>query len=345
MTTFKIAGLAVQGERFGIGHAARLRYLLDSSTKLGWDTSQFDITKCSEGEKQIEDLINKLRVFECLIIDVDPRYVEENHEVLSQVFVALQQSKCTLVLIDSRIDFPIRQTFPSIQFNLVICPYGPSGVEIDGEEIIGFGASIFEESLRDLRSQIGNPIQTPRSILITCGGSDPFNITTLYLRSLNLLVSKSLTIKIVIGSHFPQIHLYELENEGRKSHHRIQFLNAPESLTRYYLGVDIALVTGGLTRNEVLFLGIPSVVTDLNIEQEVSTKLFESGGGLLRAGTYLQDSEEELVESMSMKALELLDSQALRKEIAINARLLMPDGGVELVLREIERICKKKSPL
>jgi spore coat polysaccharide biosynthesis predicted glycosyltransferase SpsG len=111
------------------------------------------------------------------------------------------------------------------------------------------------------------------------------------------------------------------------------------------LGVDIALVTGGLTRNEVLFLGIPSVVTDLNIEQEVSTKLFESGGGLLRAGTYLQDSEEELVESMSMRALELLDSQALRKEIAINARLLMPDGGVELVLREIERICNKKSPL
>lgn len=345
MKSLKIAGLAVQGERFGIGHASRLRYLLGSSKELDWDTSQFDITEISVDQKQVENLINELSVFDCIIIDLDPRFVEENCEILSQVFVALQQSKCILILIDSRADFPIRHIFPDIQFHLEICPYGSSGVVIDGNKIVGFGASVFEESLRDLRRRIRNPIRTPRNILITCGGSDPFNITTLYLRSLNLLRSKNLNIVIVIGCHFPPRNLLILENEAKKSHHQIQFLNSPESLTQSYTGIDVALVTGGLTRNEVLFLGVPSIVTDLNIEQEVSTKLFESEGGLLRAGTYHQDSEEDLIASMSMKALNLLNSQTLRKEIAISARLLMPDGGGELVLREIERVCNKKNHL
>jgi len=343
MTNLKIAGIAVQGERFGIGHASRSRYLLGSSKELGWKTSQFDITEIIDDQKQVENIISELRVFDCIIIDVDPRFAKENCDILNQVFVALQQSKCTLVLIDSRIDFPIMQTFPGIQFNLVICPYGSSGVVIHGNRITGFGASVFELSLRELRSQIRYPIRTPWNILITCGGSDPFNITTLYLRSLNRLSSKYLNVKIVIGSHFPQIHLSVLENEARKSHHQIQFLNSPESLTQCYIDVDVALVTGGLTRNEILFLGIPSVVTDLNIDQEVSTKLFELGRGLLRAGTYHQDSEDELIASMSMKTLNLLNSQSLRNEIAISARLLMPDGGGEIVLREIERICNKKN--
>lgn len=345
MKNLKIAGLAVQGERFGIGHASRLRYLQGSSKELGWDISLFDITEFSVDQKQVENLIKELRFFDCIIIDLDPRFVEENCEILSQVLVALQHSKCTLVLIDSRIDFPIMHTFPDVQFHLVICPYGSSGVVIGGNKIIGFGASVFEESLQELRRRIRNPIRTPRNILITCGGSDPFNITTLYLRSLNLLRSRNLNVLIVIGCHFPPSNLLILENEAKKSHHQIQFLNSPESLTQSYIGIDVALVTGGLTRNEVLFLGIPSIVTDLNIDQEVSTKLFESEGGLLRAGTYHKDSEEDLIVSMSMKALNLLNSQTLRKEISISARLLMPDGGGELILREIERICKKMNHL
>jgi spore coat polysaccharide biosynthesis predicted glycosyltransferase SpsG len=345
MTKLMLAGLSVQGETYGIGHASRLRYLLSESAEKGWKISQFDITEVLSDQTQVLALISELSFFECVIIDVDPRFARENYVVLSQVFVSLQQFKCALVIIDSRTDFPISQIFPDIQFNLAICPYGTPGVEIDGNKITGFGATIFEKSLRDLRSQIVKIVRTPRNVLITCGGSDPLNITTLYLRSLNLLVSRNLKVNIVIGSHFPQTHLQKLEREAKESCHQIQFIFAPKSLTQSYLGVDIALVTGGLTRNEVLFVGIPAVVTDLNIDQEFSTKLFELGGGLLRAGTYHEDSEEELIDIMRGKTLDLLNSQTLRKDMNNSARLLMPDGGVELVLREIERICNKQNQL
>ena len=95
MTNLKIAGIAVQGERFGIGHASRSRYLLGSSKELGWKTSQFDITEIIDDQKQVENIISELRVFDCIIIDVDPRFAKENCDILNQVFVALQQSKCT----------------------------------------------------------------------------------------------------------------------------------------------------------------------------------------------------------------------------------------------------------
>ena len=238
---------------------------------------------------------------------------------------------------------PIRQNLSGVEFDLVICPYGPPGLEIGERKIFGFGASIFDKSLIGLRDQSKISRNFPSNFLITCGGSDPFNIATLYLRSLNHFLVDIFDIKIVVGSHFPKRNFLDLECEASMSHHKIQFIDAPQSLTHSYLGVDVALVTGGLTRNEVLLLGIPAIVTDLNIEQEISTKLFESGGALLRAGTYHQDGEADLILSMQLNITSLLNSQALRERMSESARIMMPGGGSELILKEIEQICIRKN--
>ena len=182
------------------------------------------------------------------------------------------------------------------------------------------------------------------NFLIACGGSDPFNVSTLYLRALNKLLTQKLDVQIIIGPHFLKSNLIELMSEVGKSRHEIQLIDSPLNLTSSYLEVDIALITGGLTRNEVLFLGIPSVVTDLSVDQEVSSQFFESAESLIRAGTCSQ-GDEWLIESMETKILKLMTSPTLREKMSRNARLLMPGGGSELILREIEQICLRKSQL
>lgn len=339
-----ITGLAVQSEKYGIGHSVRLNSLLDVTKKNGWSPTQFDLTWLAGNQSQVSALIAEVQASDCLVLDADPRFVEESLDLLDQILGAVNQAKCALVLFDSRTNFPVRQNISRFQFDLTICPYGPPGVQITKDEIIGFGATIFDASLVELRIENRDCLREPLNFLIACGGSDPFNVSTLYLRALNKLMTQKLDVQIIIGPHFLKSNLIELMSEVGKSKHEIQLIDSPSNLTSSYLEVDIALITGGLTRNEVLFLGIPSVVTDLNVDQEVSSRFFESGECLIRAGTCSQ-GDEWLIESMETNILKLMTSPTLREKLYSNARLLMPGGGSELILREIEQICVRKSQL
>ena len=339
-----MSGLAVQSEKYGIGHAVRLSNLLSASEKLGWSASQFDLTLLTGNQNQVSALISEIKNSDCLVLDIDPRFAADNLDFLSQILSAFKETNCALILFDSRTNFPIRQVISQIKFDLTICPYGLPGVEITKNEIVGFGATIFDDSLRDLQIEYKVLSREPNNFLIACGGSDPLNISTLYLRALNQLDFYSFHIRIVIGPHFLTSNFTDLEREVEKSRHQIEFINSPQNLTSSYLEADIALVTGGLTRSEVLFLGIPTVVTDLNIEQEISTQFFESAEGLLRAGTY-SEGEQALIEGMRKKILKLLSSQTVREKMSSNARILMPGGGCEIILREIEQTCIRKRQL
>lgn len=337
-----VTGLAVRSEKYGIGHATRLNSLLNATKESGWSPNQYDLIPLTSDQTQLPKLIAEIEGSDCLILDVDPRFVEENLDLLDHLLGTVNQTNCALVLFDSGTNFPIREVISRIQFDLSICPYGPPGVQITKDEIIGFGATIFDTSLEVLRIDHRDCHREPFNFLIACGGSDPFNVSTLYLRALNHLRSQKLVISIVQGPHFLKSNLVLLMSEVKKSRHKIRFIDSPSNLASSYEQVDIALVTGGLTRNEVLFLGIPSVVTDLNFDQEVSTQFFESTECLLRAGTCSQ-GDELLIQNMKTKILKLTDNQFLREKMSSNARLLMPGGGTELIIREIERICIRKS--
>ena len=337
-----VTGLAVQSEKYGIGHAARLNSLLNATKESGWSPIQFDLIPLATNQAQLSKLITEIEGSDCLILDVDPRFVEENLDLLDYLLGTVNQTNCALVLFDSGTNFPIREAISRIQFDLSICPYGPPGVQITKDEIVGFGATIFDSSLETFRDNHWDCHREPFNFLIACGGSDPFNVSTLYLRALNHLPSQELLISIVKGPHFLKSNLVQLMSEAKGSKHKIQFIDSPSNLTSSYSQVDIALVTGGLTRNEVLYLGIPSVVTDLNFDQEVSTQFFESAECLLRAGTCSQ-SDEVLIQNMKTKILKLKNSPFLRETMSRNARLLMPGGGTEIIIREIEQICIRKS--
>ena len=342
MTRKVVTGLAVQSEKYGIGHAARLNSLLNVAKESGWSPYQFDLAPLTANQAQLLELIAEVADSDCLILDVDPRFVEENLDLLDHLLRSVNHTKCALVLFDSGANFPVREAISRIQFDLSICPYGPLGVKITKDEIIGFGATIFDASLEALRIEQRDCHREPFNFLIACGGSDPFNVSTLYLRALNQLLNQKLFISIVKGPHFLKSNLIELMGEVRKSKHKVQFIDSPSNLASSYSQIDIALVTGGLTRNEVLFVGIPSVVTDLNFDQEVSTQFFESSECLLRAGTCSQ-GDELLIQNMKTKILNLTSSPLLREKMSSNARLLMPGGGTELIIKEIEQICIRKS--
>ena len=338
----RMVALSVRGLKYGIGHSSRVKYLLSYSEINGWSTTHLDITQIVSHSTLFERVISEIQSATCLFIDLDPRFVVESRQVLQEIFDLIPLERVVVVIMDSKTDFPIRGMFPSITFDLSICPYGHLGLRTAENELTGFGATIFDNSLKILREEPKEISVNALSVLVSCGGSDPLDVTSLFLQALNLIRSQKMRILTVIGSHFPISHRTNLDLISRESDHQIVFVESPNSLTSLYSDVDIALVTGGLTRNEVLFMGIPSIVVNIDPEQHSSTCIFESAGGLLQAGTLISGEESQIIQKTHKLVDNLVNNQSLRINLATNARLAMPDGGCEKILREIELLCKAK---
>lgn len=337
-----MVALSVKGEKYGIGHSSRVKYFLSYSERNGWGSAHLDITQITSKSPLFERVISEIQAATCLFIDLDPRFVADFRYVLQEIFDLVPQERVVMVIMDSKTDFPIRSMFPTTTFDLSICPYGHLGLRFAQNELTGFGATIFDESLNILREESKRISSNPLSVLVSCGGSDPLNVTSLFLQGLNQIHSKKMRILTVVGSHFPISHRTNLEFISRNSSHQVVFVDSPSSLTSLYSEVDIALVTGGLTRNEVLFIGIPSIIVNIDPEQHSATSLFESVGGLLQAGTLISGEESQIIGHTHRLVGDLINNETLRINLAENAKLAMPNGGCEKILREIELLCISK---
>jgi hypothetical protein len=105
-----VTGLAVQSEKYGIGHAARLNSLLNATKESGWSPNQFDLIRLTADQTQLPKLIAEIEGSDCLILDVDPRFVEENLDLLDHLLGTVNQTNCALVLFDSGTGHRARQS-------------------------------------------------------------------------------------------------------------------------------------------------------------------------------------------------------------------------------------------
>ena len=120
-----------------------------------------------------------------------------------------------------------------------------------------------------------------RNILITLGGSDPKNVTTWILDSLQTIDIPGLTITIIIGAANP--HRDSLEACVMRSIYPVQLVWNATNMPDYIAAADLAISAGGSTIWELLMLGLPNIIVTLADnqvaiaqslhEQEVSVSL------------------------------------------------------------------------
>lgn len=97
-----------------------------------------------------------------------------------------------------------------------------------------------------------------KKILVTLGGSDPDNVT---LKVVEALLDFDMHIKVAVGGSNP--HLIEIENFIKRRNDKLAFIEVIINTTdmpNLMAWADVAVVAGGSTSWEVVFMGLPALV-------------------------------------------------------------------------------------
>jgi spore coat polysaccharide biosynthesis predicted glycosyltransferase SpsG len=337
----QITSLSINGPSYGIGHTSRQRSLLETAKFDGWQIKEVAIVESAPLLQQLIGLWKIAKDSSCLVIDLDPRFVKKHHLELNEFIGGKYLNSIHKVVIDAGPNFPIREILNQVQFDLAIYPYGVIGATVKGDELSGFGYSIFPKELQDVRRTKLNTLNEKQNVLISCGGSDPLNITSLYLETLKHFSVTKLNIKVVIGKFFSKNQIENVKRLVGDVPHEVDVLYSPLSLEKAFEFADISFVTGGLTRNESMFSGVCTVVTDINQEQFESTKLFVERNAVVSLG--IPDFQNKSRKKLFAKDVifSILSDRKRQKELIKNAKLCFPKNGASQVLAEISVLCSR----
>ena len=164
-----------------------------------------------------------------------------------------------------------------------------------------------------------------RNLLVTLGGSDPANATTKILHGLKSIDIAGLHAKVVVGAANP--HRRDIAHAAAHCDHRVEVLDSRIDMPDLMLWADAALISGGSTCWELLYLGVPSLVVVLAENQEgIARGLAQHGAGVsLGWASGLADPAMRTVERV------LLD-QDIRERLDAQGRALVDGQGASRIV-------------
>jgi len=154
----------------------------------------------------------------------------------------------------------IRHRFPDFRVDLCIAPYvGESARDNDSIRLL-VGAAFAA-----LGPEYENPL--PREIrpeadriLVSCGGSDPFGVTSLIMSALAEIQDRCFTVRVVLGPGLEPAYRASLIAMSHDSRHNMECFDSPDSLASHMRWSDLAVTTSGLTKYELAATGTPAVL-------------------------------------------------------------------------------------
>jgi len=166
-------------------------------------------------------------------------------------------------------------------------------------------------------------------LLVTIGGSDPDNVTSLVVQALEQVHVANLDAVIVIGGSNP--HKESVEEAAGRSRNQVRVVTDAANMAELMAWADIAISGAGSTVWEICALGLPAILICVAENQrasaeflatKISLRLFDAGSGMKTTDI--------------AAAIEDLASQAsLRERICRDARQLVDCNGAERVVAEI----------
>lgn len=195
---------------------------------------------------------------------------------------------------------------------------------------IGLSYVIISDDLfnyRDVKRGINEEVKT---IVISMGGSDPNRLTAKIMKFLNQCEGLYKIIT-VLGPGYKYID--EINKICSESKHNIEIVSDPKSIGGLFIQADIAVISGGVTKFEITFLGIPSIVLCQNINEDMVAKLFEKYNTLVNLGVGSNVKFEDF-----FRVFGLLTSEFdLRYEMSLNGKRVIDGLGKKRIVERIKK--------
>jgi UDP-2,4-diacetamido-2,4,6-trideoxy-beta-L-altropyranose hydrolase len=165
-----------------------------------------------------------------------------------------------VVVIDGAGKDSLRYQRPDLDVDLFIAPYAGERSNMSkstrllaGPEFAPLGTEYENLAPREIRT-------AAKQILVSCGGSDPFEITAMIIKALAIFESRRLMVRVALGPGFEPVYRARLLEMARNSRHTFEWIEAPDSLALHMCWSDLAVTTSGLTKYELAATGTPAIL-------------------------------------------------------------------------------------
>ena len=164
-----------------------------------------------------------------------------------------------------------------------------------------------------------------RHVLVTMGGSDPGNLSSRVLDALEALRGRSFEFVIVGGGSNPSWQ--ELEQRVRAMESSVRLVRDADDMPELMAWADIAIIAGGGTLWELLFMQCAVISYARNDLHETILAQLAQTGAVHDAGRI----EEFSIEALKAAIVALAADPVRRQRVAELGRRLVPGFGAEKV--------------
>ncbi len=173
--------------------------------------------------------------------------------------------------------------------------------------------------------------ESPRTVLIMMGGSDPANLTPRAIEAITLTPGE-FAVTVVVGGSNP--HLAAVEAAAASSPHRVTLIRDASNMAEVMANADLALSAAGSTCWELCFLGLPSVLVAVAENQQQAAQALHQSSAAILAPSGTTTSAKELAFLLT----NLAASAPIRAMMSQRGRALVDGlGAARIVAHLLER--------
>ncbi len=223
-----------------------------------------------------------------------------------------------------------------LDLDLVITPYHGEVPTTDHlsnvKSLSGTKYIVFQDDFCRFYNQEKTISEKASKVLVTFGGSDPFNITPHVLEGISSITDRVLEVGVVIGPNFSKSLKQKIQSTIAGVEHQWKLVEALDSLASWIEWADVAISATGLTKYELALLGTPGMflsIDSAHMEMNSSFEAVEAGRHL---GVFDSVTKEKIKESL----VELLENPSMRKTMAANGMALVDSHGSDRILNAIK---------
>ena len=204
-----------------------------------------------------------------------------------------------------------------------------------GNLLSGRSYLIIGENFRKARGMEPVTHSAPLKVLVTMGGSDPFNLTEAVLKALWNI--EGIEVTTVVGPAFKMTET--MEEFIRRSGERFVFVFNPRDMAPLMRDTHIAFTAVGTTVYELAYMGVPSVLIG-NYETDAEDLAALENLGICRNLGYYGDLDHSAI---SEAAEGFRDDPAGWTEMSLKARGLTDGDGASRIAALIRSLIEQKN--
>lgn len=317
------------GPSIGMGHVMRCINIAHAL-----ESEEMPMHFLVNNERPVIDRLNEEALFH-LVYPMTGRHVsrltngvvviDTKRDVSSQVH-SLREEGRKVVLIDNS---------STGEADAIVMPtpvYKGSG---SGNILHGNSYLIIGDNFR--RSRGAKPLvhSAPLKVLVTMGGSDPFNLTEMVLKALWNI--EGIEVTTVIGPAFKMTET--MEEFIKRSNERFTFVFNAKNMAPLMRASHIAFTAVGTTVYELAYMGVPSVLIG-NYETDLEDLAAFKKLGISRSLGFYRDLNHALL----TEAAEVFrDDPAMWTEMSLKARNLTDGDGASRIAALIRSLIKQQN--